>query len=109
MKNAYSDGRFVEVTAPYALVSGAGCLVGSLFGIATKDAANGAPAVIDTKGGYTITALTADTGSIGTKVYWDNTNKRITTTSSGNTLVGCLIVAKINTDTTAVVRLNGIV
>ena len=41
-----------------------------------------------------------------TRAYWDNTNKRITTTSTSNTKVGVFVGAKINGDTTARVRLS---
>jgi predicted RecA/RadA family phage recombinase len=107
MKNYVQDGKVIEVAAPYALTSGQGALVGSLFGVAAGDAANGATVQLKTKGVFDITALTTDTGTVGTKMYWDNTNKRLTTTSTSNTLVGCLTAAKAGTDTTARVYLDG--
>lgn len=107
MKNFVQSGEVVTVTAPYAVTSGQGVLVGSLFGVAACDAANGASVEIATEGVFDIAALTADTGTQGTKMYWDNTNKRLTTTLTSNTLVGCLTVAKAGTDTTARVYLDG--
>lgn len=107
MKNYVQTGDVLTVTAPYALASGDGCLVGSLFGVATAAAANGATAEIQTCGVFDITALSSDTGSVGAKMYWDNTNKRLTTTSSGNSLIGVLTAAKANGETTARVRLDG--
>jgi predicted RecA/RadA family phage recombinase len=109
MKNYSQEGDIVTVAAPYAVASGDGLLVGALFAVATSAAANGAEVEAITDGTIRITALGTDTGSIGAKVYWDNTNKRITTTASGNTLVGCLLGAKANGETTALVRLNGTV
>lgn len=108
MKNFVQDGDVITVTAPAALASGDGVLVGSLFGVATNAAANGASVEVITEGVVTITALGTDTGTVGTKMYWDNTNKRLTSTASGNSLVGVLTVAKLNGDTTATVRLNGV-
>jgi predicted RecA/RadA family phage recombinase len=107
MKNYVQAGDVIAVVAPYAVASGAGVLLGALFGVAAYDAANGATVDIKRKGVFDITALTADTGAVGTKVYWDNTNKRLTVTASANTLVGCLTLAKIGTDTTARVLLDG--
>lgn len=107
MKNYVQSPDSITLAAPYDVVSGAGALVGSLFGIALDGALSGAEVVLKTTGVFDITALNTDTGSVGTKVYWDNTNKRITTTVGSNTLVGVLVKAKANGDTTARVRLNG--
>lgn len=108
MKNFVQPGDVITVTAPYALSAGDGCLVGILFGIACGTYLNGAAAEIKTEGVFDITALSTDTASGTTLVsaYWDNTNKRITTTSSGNTKVGTIIAAKASGETTARVRLN---
>lgn len=108
MKNFVHPGANVPVTAPYDVLSGAGCLVGILFGIAAFDALSGATVELATEGVFDVTALSTDTAS-GTSLvaaYWDNTNKRITTTSSGNTKVGVIVKAKTNGETTARVRLN---
>lgn len=109
MKNHVEHGCNLVLTAPYAVSSGQGALIGSLFGVATGDIANGAEGQFAVKGVFDITALSTDTGSRGTKMYWDNTNKRLTTTSTSNTLIGCLVADKANGDTTARVLLNGTV
>ena len=109
MKNYTQHGNIVSLLAPYAVASGDGLLVGALFAVATSAAANGAEVEALTNGTVQITALSTDTGSVGAKVYWDNTNKRVTTTASGNTLIGCLMAAKTNGQTSATVRLNGTV
>jgi predicted RecA/RadA family phage recombinase len=56
---------------------------------------------------FDLKAKAADTGAVGTKVYWDNTAKEITITSTDNTLVGVLTEAKTNGPVIASVRLNG--
>lgn len=107
MKNYVQPGETVTVTAPYALTAGDGCLVGTLFGVACGTYANGATdAELQLEGVYDLTALSTDTASVGAALYWDNSNKRLTTTSAGNTKVGVAILAKANGDTTARVRLN---
>lgn len=109
MKNFVQPGVNITVTAPYALTAGDGCLVGILFGIAAGTYLNGATdAELVTEGVFDITALSTDTASGSTLVaaYWDNTNKRITTTASGNTKVGVIVAAKASGETTARVRLN---
>jgi predicted RecA/RadA family phage recombinase len=109
MKNYVQSGDVITVTAPYAVSSGQGVLVGSLFGVATCDAANGASVDIMPEGVFDITALTSDTGTVGTKMYWDSANKRLTTTATSNTLVGALTLAKGGSDTTARVYLDGVI
>lgn len=107
MKNFVQQAGIVTVAAPYALTSGMAVLVGSLFGVAAADAAIGAPVEIKLQGVFDITALTADVGAVGTKMYWDAVNKRLTITAAGSTLVGCLTAAKSGTDATARVYLDG--
>lgn len=107
MKNYVQDGDTITVAAPYALTSGAGALVGALFGVATAAAANGATVELQIEGVHDITALSTDVIAQGALVYWDNTNKRITSTSAGNRLVGNITEAKANGATTARVRLDG--
>lgn len=107
MKNFVQTGDVITVIAPYAVTSGQGVQVGSLFGVATCDAANGASVDIVPEGVFDLTAVTADTGNAGAKMYWDNTARRLTTTATNNTLVGCLTAAKGGSDTTARVYLDG--
>lgn len=88
MKNYVDSGDTVTVTAPAAVASGAGVLIGSLFGVAQGAAANGASLVIVTKGVFNLTKVGSQAWTVGVKVYWDNTNKRCTTVSTDNTLIG---------------------
>lgn len=42
--------------------------------------------------------------AIGAKVYWDNTAKKVTTTSASNTECGIAVAAALSADTTVLVR-----
>lgn len=106
MKNYVQDGDTVTFVAPYAVTSGQGALVGSLFGIANNDVASGAEGEFDTEGVFDVTALSTDTAAQGAKLYWDNANRRLTTTSAGNTLVGVAVAAKAAGAVTARIRLG---
>lgn len=108
MKNFVQPGDTLTVTAPYDVASGAGMLVGLIFAVAAFAALSGAQVEGVTKGVFDLTALNADTATVGAAIYWDNTNKRCTTTSSGNTKIGVATQAKANGDTTVRVRLNGV-
>ncbi len=94
MKNFVQTGDLIDALAPYAVASGAGFLVGIVFAVATNAAASGAP-VVGKRGG--IVDLPKATGSawtaFTTKLYWDNTNKVVTTASTNNTLIGVAAAA----------------
>lgn len=108
--NFIHNGDHVGVAAPYALTSGAGALVGTLFGVAIADAGSGADVVLATQGVWNLLAEGAGSGqaiAVGAAVYWDNTNKRCTATSAGNTKIGVATLAKATLDVAVRVRLNG--
>lgn len=106
MKNYIPDGDTLTLPAPYALTAGQAALIGSLFGVANADAALGADCEFDLEGVFEVTCLSSDTAAVGAKLYWDATNKRLTTTASGNTLVGCAVMAKASGTTTVRIRLG---
>lgn len=108
MKNFIQEGDVISALAPYALFSGDGALVGSLFGVALADAANGAAVELAIEGVFAIKAASADTGTLGTKMYWDNTAKQLTTVLTANSLIGMLTAAKTAGQLVATVRLNGV-
>lgn len=104
--NKVRDGDRLPLTCPYATItSGQGMLVGLLFGVALASGVTGDSITVDTKGVFTLTALSTDTASAGALAYWDDTNRRITTTSTGNTLVGHFTAAKTIGQTTADIKL----
>lgn len=106
MKNFVQAGDTISLVAPYAVVSGDGVLVGNLFGVAVADAANAAAVEVVVVGVFDINALSTDTGSVGALMYWDNTNRRTTTTATANELIGVLTKAKASGEATARIRLN---
>lgn len=106
MRNFVQPGDQLSVAAPYAVATGGGLLVGSLFGVAKGPAANGATVVIMTEGVFD---LPKATGAVtqGAKLYWDNTNKVVTTTATSNTLIGVATQAAASGDATARVLVTG--
>lgn len=100
MKNFIQTGDIIEVVAPYDVTSGGGCLVGSIFGIAATDALSGASVNIKRSGVFDHAKTSAQAWTQGAALYWDNTNKVFTTTSSGNTLVGAAAAVAANPSAT---------
>lgn len=111
MANTYKQpGKVLDYvnTTGAAIASGSGVLIGTLVGVALADipvAATGSTMVC---GVHTVTKLGTDVMAQGVKVYWDNTNKRLTTTASGNTEAGRVAVAAGSGETTVQVLLNGL-
>lgn len=105
MKNYVLSGTTLTLTAPRALASGAGVLVGFIFGVASDDAAIGASVEVCPVGVYD---LNKDVSSFaqGDKVYWDNTAFACTSTVGTNKLIGGATQAQITGDATVRVRLN---
>jgi predicted RecA/RadA family phage recombinase len=96
------------VTAPYARSSGEGVLVGAMFGVCVDAASSGASVVVKRYGVYTLPKATGagENPSAGAVVYWNDSNKNITTTSTSNTRVGYARAAKGTGDTTVDVVLD---
>lgn len=91
-----------------AQASGAVVVAGTLVGVCLAAIAANATGSVQICGVFTLPKLSTDTPAQGALVYWDATNSRITTTSSGNTLAGKAFAAAANGDTTCLVLLNGI-
>ena len=109
MKNYIQPGHTITLTAPAAVTSGSGVLVGAIFGIAAHDAASGEPVETLTVGVIDINKVGTQAWAVGDKVYWDNTNKRATKIATDNTLIGVAlgVVGSGADETTGRVRLNG--
>ena len=88
MRNYIQPGHAITLLAPYDVVSGAGLLVGSIFGVASGDALSGAEIETQLIGVVDLAKVASQAWTAGAKVYWDNTAKRVTNVASGNTLVG---------------------
>lgn len=107
MKNYIAPGEHITVAAPYALSSGDGALVGTVFGVADADAASGADVVLVRRGVFDLAKTSAQAWTLGAKLYWDDTNKVATTTASGNTLIGAALAVAANPSATGTVLLDG--
>jgi predicted RecA/RadA family phage recombinase len=105
MKNMIQPGEILVLTAPYDRSSGQGALIGSIFGIAQVDVLSGSDAAFAVEGVFDISKASGAVTQ-GVKLYWDNTAKNVTTTSTSNTLIGVATAAAASGDSTARVRLG---
>ena len=106
MKNDIQDGDVLALAAPYAVSSGGGALIGSIFGVSVTTLASGDVGSFQLKGVYTLPKATGAGATLGAKAYWNDTNKNVTATASTNTLIGVFVAAYASGDTSALVRLN---
>lgn len=109
MKNHVQKGDIVTVTAPADVASGAGVLVGLLFGVAVRSALSGAQVDIATEGVFTLPKATGAGINEGVRVFWDNSAKNVTTTTTSNNCIGWAIGPGnyASGDTTIKVKLGG--
>ena len=83
-------------------------LVGSLFGVAVTTAAQNASVEAATVGVYDLTKQPALAITAGARVFWDDTNRRITTTATSNHCVGRALAAAAGGDATVRVLLGAV-
>jgi predicted RecA/RadA family phage recombinase len=107
MQNFIQNGDVVTIAAPYDVSSGDGALLGTLFGVAALDAVSGANVEVKTRGVFELAKNSAEAWTVGIAIYWDNTNKVVTSTSTSNTLIGKALAVAANPSGTGIVRLNG--
>ncbi|ATC25205.1 DUF2190 family protein [Caulobacter vibrioides] len=101
MKTMLSSGDRVNVTTPAGgLTSGLGALIGAMFGVAMNTTVQGDPNVLVREGEFTQPKATGEAWTQGQLLYWDNTNKRFTTTASGNTKAAVASAAQLAAATT---------
>lgn len=106
MKKYVQDGKTINFTPSAAVASGEAVLLGALLVVAVAAIAANSEGVGLTEGVVELPKLNTDVVAQGSPVYWDNTNKRLTVTASGNTLVGKAWAAAANPSTTMWVKIN---
>lgn len=107
MKNYIQTGEYITITASTDIDSGAGVLVGSLFGVAQTSATSGNNVALLTTGVVQLPKSTSQAFAVGVAVYWNDGNKIVTTTPTNNTKIGVAVLDAISSEATAQVRLNG--
>jgi predicted RecA/RadA family phage recombinase len=99
MRNFVQPGESLTLSAPNAVTSGQGVLVGAIFGIAAYDAAQSATVEVQTEGVFDISKEPSLAITAGARVFWDDTNRRITTTATSNYHVGVATQSALAADT----------
>lgn len=106
MKAIYvQPGNTIDYTPSTAVAAGDVIVMGTIIGIASYDIAANTLGALAVCGVFDMPKAS---GAItpGAAVYWDNTNKNITTTATGNTVAGVAIATAGAADSTVRVLIN---
>lgn len=104
--NYVQPGDVVEKTAPVGgITAGQGMKYGQAgFGVALNTAAAGTPVQLKTSGIFTMAKTSALAITAGDRLFWDDTNKVVFKTSSGNLCVGIAEADAANPSPTVLMR-----
>lgn len=109
MKTYIQDGLTLHIAEAVAdVVSGMLVIEGSMPVVPATTALTGEPYEGVTEGVFKLPKTLANTPAFGAKAYLKADGTEVTTTLSGNTLVGIFTEARTSSDTHAYVRLNGV-
>lgn len=108
MRNFTQPGDVLSLTAPYALTTGQGAQVGSIFGVAVAAAAISTAVELATRGTFTLTKQTGAAWTAGQPLYWDNAGRQVTGTVGSNKLIGYAAAAAASGDATGSVWVPGL-
>jgi len=107
MESYIQEGERLDLIAPYDVLSGKGFLVANIFAVAISDALNGAAVVGQVAGVVELIKETTDNATAGIRMYWDDTEKRLTVDAVGNQLVGLCVEAAGTSATSCKILLMG--
>lgn len=109
MKNFVQNGHMITVPAPTGgIESGAGIVVGNLFGIAAMTAAEGKNVEIATTGVFDLPKAPVAVFTLGQLVSWDAANNQIVAPAASMAPIGIAVTPAANGTTTVRVRLDGV-
>lgn len=107
--NYIQPGKTLTLTAPYIVASGAGALIGKVFGVALQALAAAAAGEFTVEGVWSLAKTSAQAWAVGDVIYWDNVNKRCDNlASAGFTRIGVATAVAANPSSTGYVRLDGV-
>ena len=100
------EGHYIDHTPVSALASGDVVVQGDLVGVTVRPLAAGEIGSIAVDGVFDFTKNTGVAFTVGTILYWDDTNNVVTTTSAGNKSIGKVVRAAASADTAVRMRLS---
>ncbi|MDT3335661.1 DUF2190 family protein [Shewanella sp. SP1S1-7] len=106
MKNYVQDGKTISFTPTAAVASGEAVLLATLLVVAIGAIAANTLGEGVTEGVFELPKKSTDVVALGVDLYWDDTEKELTTTATDNTKVGKAWLAAGNGAETVWVKIN---
>jgi predicted RecA/RadA family phage recombinase len=105
-QNLIQEGERLDYVVPAAttITSGQGVVVGSFVGVALQTGTTGKTIVVALEGVFQMPKVTGAV-TLGAALYFDNTEKKVTTTVGSNKFIGFAWTAAASGDATVEVRL----
>ena len=104
--NYVQEGKILNHTASGAdIKSGDLIVMGAIAGIAKTDIADGKTGAVHIEGVYSVPKASGAVTQ-GAKLYWNNANSNLTTTASGNVIVGIAAEPSASGDANVKILLN---
>ena len=100
MKNYRGDGETVDMTLGFDVTGGVAYIIQDIVAVAVQTVKAGKRAPMLMMGMVEMPKKPTDVMPPGKAVYWDNTNKYLTTTSSSNKKFGYTVESAASGDTT---------
>ena len=100
------EGCALDYTPGSAIAAGDVVVQGDLVGVAKRPIAANELGAIEVAGVFDFAKNTNVAYTVGTILYWDDTNNVVTATATGNKQIGKVIRAAATTDTTVRMRLS---
>jgi len=100
------EGCSIDYTPGGAVAAGDVVVQGDLVGVTKRPLAANEAGALSVDGVFDFAKNTGVAYTVGTILYWDDTNNVVTTTASGNKQIGKVVRAAASADTTVRVRLS---
>lgn len=107
MDTYIQPGTVLDLVAPYAVNSGDGAKVGNIFGVAIDTYTSGANGSFQTEGVVNLAKTSGEAYTQGLRVFWNDSTKKVTSTSTSNIAIGYAIAVYTTADLTCNVKLCG--
>ncbi|RXK03792.1 MULTISPECIES: DUF2190 family protein [Arcobacteraceae] len=88
------EGRIIDHTLTADVNVGDVIAFDGMVGVAVTSGLTGEVVAVELEKVWTMNAKTADTITVGTKLYWDDTNEELTVTDTSNTYAGKAVSTK---------------
>ena len=105
MNTYVQPGKTLDYTHTAVVASGVAVLIGTILVIPGTNAGIGVPFPGTIDGVFNIVCATGTAWTMNTPVYWDDTNKRVTITATGNTKIGMVAAPKVAAAAVGAVKL----